>query len=527
LPTSLHTIALAAPIQGGALLAAAGATAFALLTRDRRARAVAMLGAPALAVIAIGTLATRVHVPAIGAKVAGAGVVGGIAVLALTWLVLRRPTWLSLLAIAALPFRVPVSVGDTAANLLLPLYGVIAAGILAYAWRWLRAREDTEDAEREPLLRWLQIAFATVLVLYALQALYSSDIEQALKNFCLFYVPFAMLFVLLLDASWSPRLLRSSLIVTVVLALVFAAIGCVEFATGHLLITNEKVVSANDLLPYFRVNSLFFDPNIYGRYLALTMVLLAAVLLWTRRHREIALIAGALALLWAGLVFSLSQSSFSALLVGLAVLAALRWKPWPVIAAIGAAAVIGIATVALAPGLLNIETGKQNWWNRATSGRGDLVAGGLRMVRDKPLLGFGSGAYADEYREREHVSSEKVAAASHTIPLTVTAEQGIPGLLAYLALVAISLALLFRGLRERLRDKRWPGVDGVAAAGIAAAYSALLLHTLVYAAYLEDPLAWALLAIAAGLRADGAPDSATVSARARERGPSPTVEARG
>ena len=113
---------------------------------------------------------------------------------------------------------------------------------------------------------------------------------------------------------------------TVGLALVFAAIGCVEFATGHLLITNAKVVEANDLLPYFRVNSLFFDPNIYGRYLALTMILLAAVLLWTRRRREAILIALALGLLWAGLVFSLSQSSFAALLLGLGVLAALRWK---------------------------------------------------------------------------------------------------------------------------------------------------------------------------------------------------------
>ncbi len=284
------------------------------------------------------------------------------------------------------------------------------------------------------------------------------------------------------------------------LALAFAAIGCVEFATGHLLITNAKVITANDLLPYFRVNSLFFDPNIFGRYLALTMILLAAVLLWTRRRREAALIAAALALLWAGLVFSLSQSSFAALLLGLAVLAALRWKPWPVIALIGAVAVVGIAVVPLAPGALNIETGKQNWWNRATSGRGDLVAGGLRMVRDRPLYGFGSGAYSDEYRLREHVSSEKIVAASHTIPLTVTAEQGIIGLLAYLALVAVSLALLFSGLRARLKASEWPGTAAVAQAGIAAAYAALLLHTLVYAAYLEDPLTWALLAIAAGLR---------------------------
>jgi O-antigen ligase len=498
LPTSLHMFALATPVQGAALLATAAATAFALVTRDRRRRALAMLAAPVLAVVAIGTLAENVDVPTVGAKVVAAAVAGAIAVVVLTAIVWRRPNAFALLAVAALPFRVPVSIGDSAANLLLPLYGVIAAGVLTYAWKWLRA-DRTEDAEREPIVRWLQIAFAGVLGLYALQALYSDDLEQALKNLCLFYVPFAVLFLLLLDTVWTRKLLQTSFRVTVGLALVFAAIGCVEFATGHLLISNAKVVEANDLLPYFRVNSLFFDPNIFGRYLALTMILLGSVLLWTRRSREIWLIAAALVLLWFGLVFSLSQSSFAALLVGLAVLAALRWKPWPVVAAIGGAAVVAVAVVLLAPGLLNIETGKQNWWNRATSGRADLIQGGLRMVRDRPLTGFGSGGYADTYRAREHVSSEKVAAASHTIPLTVTAEQGVIGLAAYLALVAVSLALVFRGLRARL-EPAWPGVAAVALTGVAAAYAALLLHTLVYAAYLEDPLVWVLLAIAAGLR---------------------------
>ena len=288
---------------------------------------------------------------------------------------------------------------------------------------------------------------------------------------------------------------------TVGLALVFAAIGCIEFATGHLLISNDKVVEANDLLPYFRVNSLFFDPNIYGRYLALTMVLLAAVLLWTRRQREALYIALALGLLWAGLVFSLSQSSFAALLLGLGVLAALRWKAWPVLAATGLAAAVALALVLIAPSAFNLETGNLRELDRATSGRSDLVGGGLRMVRDRPIAGFGSGAFAERYREREDVSSEKVAAASHTIPLTVTAEQGVIGLAAYLVLVGFSLALLFDGLSRTLKGDGWPGSAAITRAALAAAYCALILHTLVYAAYLEDPLSWVLLAIAAGLRA--------------------------
>jgi hypothetical protein len=59
----------------------------------------------------------------------------------------------------------------------------------------------------------------------------------------------------------------------------------------------------------------------------------------------------------------------------------------------------------------------------------------------------------------------------------------------------------------------------VGLAAIAAAYAALLLHTLVYAAYLEDPLTWALLAIAAGLRTRRETVGAPVESPARVEEP--------
>ena len=62
----------------------------------------------------------------------------------------------------------------------------------------------------------------------------------------------------------------------------FTAIGFWEFQTRHLLL-NPKVIASNQVEEYFRVNSLFFDPNIYGRFLALVMIGLAGVLLWARR----------------------------------------------------------------------------------------------------------------------------------------------------------------------------------------------------------------------------------------------------
>ena len=47
-----------------------------------------------------------------------------------------------------------------------------------------------------------------------------------------------------------------------------------EYATRHLLL-NPKVIASNQVEEYFRVNSLFFDPNIYGRFLAIVMIGLA------------------------------------------------------------------------------------------------------------------------------------------------------------------------------------------------------------------------------------------------------------
>jgi hypothetical protein len=80
--------------------------------------------------------------------------------------------------------------------------------------------------------------------------------------------------------------------------------------------------------------------------------------------------------------------------------------------------------------------------------------------------------------------------------------------------VAVSLALLFSGLRRTLSSSSWPGSAAIARAALAAAYCALILHTLVYASYLEDPLAWVMLAIVAALRARPVPEREPFAAEA-------------
>jgi O-antigen ligase len=292
--------------------------------------------------------------------------------------------------------------------------------------------------------------------------------------------------------------------VTVGVAILCSIVGVGEWATQHLLLYNEKVLNANDLKPYFRVNSLFFDPNIYGRYLALTITMIAAVLLWATERRTVALCAGALAILWLGLVPTLSESSFAALTLGLAVLAALRWSPRPVLLTTGALGVAAIAAVLIAPGVIGLKDHSFKNIDKVTSGRADLVKGGLEMAADRPFFGYGAGGFSVEYRRRQDVSSPLAPAESHTIPITIAAEQGIVGLAAYVALLFVTLALvLHRAWESRAR------------AAVAAAYAALVLHTLVYASFLEDPLTWALLAAAIVLRrpeVEGEPEALAADA---------------
>jgi O-antigen ligase len=281
--------------------------------------------------------------------------------------------------------------------------------------------------------------------------------------------------------------------VLVALALVFCAIGFWEYDRRELF-WNPKVIAANQFESYFRVNSVFWDPNVYGRFLALVMTAVAAFLLWTRQPK-IALGAGAvLAVLWGGLVLTFSQSSFAALLAGLAVLAALRWDVRRT-AAVAVAGVALAATIAVAfQDTLKIDLGSSSGLTEVTSGRSDLIGGGLELFANRPVHGYGSGSFGRAYRQEQKGNQQQAVSASHTMPVTVAAEQGLLGLAAYLAVVAAALIVLFgeRAVRQVASLR-------VARAAVAAMFVALLVHTMVYAAFLEDPFTWVILAAGAAL----------------------------
>jgi len=414
-----------------------------------------------------------------GEKLAIAAPLALLIVVALALLIRRRPQAFALLAVAALPFRLPISADGRTVNLLIPLYLVVAAGTLANLPQ-LRKRMG-----KPLLLDWLLLAS---VVLYALQASYSSDVTKALENLAFFYIPFGFLYVLLRQTRWTRELLLQCLGVAVVEAAVFAGIGFVEYARKDLLL-NPKVVAANEYDNYFRVNSLFFDPSIYGRFLALVMLAVCTVVLWARERREVWLGAALLAWLLGGLVTSFSQSSIAALLLGLAVLAAWRWDVRSTIyVALAAVALAAVVAVAAPPSLHIGLRGAGSSANNATSGRAKLITGGLSLFGERPLQGYGSGSFAHEYELHKKATALNATSASHTIPITVAAEQGIVGLALYIALLVVAFMVLFSGA-----GRSPPRI------ALAACFAALVLHTWTYADFLEDPLTWTLLGIGVAL----------------------------
>jgi putative inorganic carbon (HCO3(-)) transporter len=449
----------------------------------------------------------------------------------------RWPVLLPLAIVAALPFRIPLHAGGDTANLLIPLYLVIAGGVLSTTLReWegggvplaqrrpvfrtagsareagSKAKNPASEGDTPTLPHLLPYVLAGVVLLYALQTLYSPDFSKSLQNVCFFFVPFSLVYALLRDVSWDRKLLKLVLWVVAVEAVAFVIVGSVEYFSRELF-WNDQVIRSNEFHTYFRVNSIFWDPNIYGRYLALVIVVAVSALLWAKERRTFALLTALVAVLWLGLVPTFSQSSFAALLAGLAILAALRWSWRWTLAAVGVGAVLAVIIIIFAGGTPKLTPDR---CNTDTGGRCNLVSGGAKLFKQRPLWGYGAGSFPRAYRE--HAATKKApVSVSHTEPITVAAEQGLIGLVAYAALLAVALWTMGSGLgwgvphrqlvsSPRTEPKRPPqrGLqvgDTPARAAVLAAFIALLVHTMAYAGFYEDPITWVLLAAGASLAA--------------------------
>jgi O-antigen ligase len=328
----------------------------------------------------------------------------------------------------------------------------------------------------------LRYVLAAGLVLYAIQTAYSEDVSNAVENVGFFLAPFAVLFCLLSEIDWSPTLLRRILVAVGIVAVGCSLIAIYQYFARDLFL-NPELFDANELHVYFRVNAIFFDPNIFGRYLSLAIAAYAAVLAWDSQRWRLLAATAVCALALVALAFSYSITSFAALLAGLGVLAILRWgtRGLAAAAAFGAVGLIALVLAGGAP-TSDIEDVRS-----IDSGHADLISGGIDLAEDRPVWGWGSGSFGRAFYERIERARTTV---SHSEPITVAAEQGAIGVLVYAGLLLTGLMTLFgAGVRSSM-----------ARSLVAALFIVMVVGSLGYTGFTTDPATWALLALGVALR---------------------------
>ena len=476
------TAQLAAVVGGlGAAVALLGAgrrvvlAGLAVLAVAEAALALSMSGTGRLESFASGTGAVAV--------VAGAGVLcAAAAVLA------RRPTLVPLAVLAAAPLRPPIDF-DTSSRFLLqvaddgrlgrllPLYFVLAAAGLALAWRLVRG------AEPRPIPRGVAAPAAAFFAFACLSLLWADDLEAGANLLLFFTLPFAALLAVVARAEFPDWVPRGLALVAVGLASLFAVVGLWQAATHELLFFAPNLQVSNANTEYFRVTSLFGDPSLYGRHLVVLGFAVLLVLIALRRARFWPALA-VVALCWLGLLFSYSQSSMVALAVITVAIAAITGDARVRRAVAVAAAVALIAAV----GFFGARLVSGDSLNQVTSDRTDRVESTLRVVAEDPVLGVGIGGQPRASRKLEESDRPAATFVSHTTPLTVAAELGLVGLALY-------GGLLFGGARLCVAVHRREPALGLV---LGASLLALFVHALSYSGFLEDPLTWVVLGVAAG-----------------------------
>lgn len=409
------------------------------------------------------------------------GVAAALAAAGAVAIAFRLVPWLlPLAALACVPIRIGVHVDGAGSKLLMPLYVVILAAAMYLGWELVQGDERVRELG---LAAW---PLAAVLAWTGVSLAWSKDVQAGAIELLAFYVPFTVLALAVARLPWSTLGLRLLYGEVVVMGLVFAAVGFYQYETRDIF-QNPKVINSNAYAPFFRVNSVFWDPSVYGRFLVVAIVP-SVVLLVRKRVRALTpVVVAAIAVLWLGLLISFSQSSFAALLVAVVGAAFVAWR-WRALVAVAVAVAVLAGIAVSAPTLRHsIQHHTSSGLNSATSGRFSLVANGVRIAQAHPLTGVGVGGFKRAYAERVQRFKSKApkTAASHNTPVTVAAEAGLVGLALFVALVGALLWQAFRRTTSAL----------ALAAGLALA--AILCHSLFYNDFFEDPTTWGLVGLIA------------------------------
>ncbi len=404
------TVAQAAAVAGALGLAVV------LVTVDRASASQGSSSGPA------GSRSCEYLLPDVsGSRLAVAGAAGLVLAVGAAWVLLRWP-WALAFILACIPLRLPVDIGSEEVNLLVPLYGFVAALGVALAWSFLRG--DGRYRELGPVT-WPLAAF---VAWSGVSLIWADDVRRGAIFMGAFLLPFPVLALGVSRLPWRGRWLTWMWGGLVATALLYALVGWYQWFTREVF-WNPSVIVFNAYAPFFRVNSVFWDPSVYGRYLAVAvLVSISGIVLGGVRGWRIAGLYAVVISTWLGLVISFSQSSFVALMAGTVVAAGVAWGSRATLSLLG----LAVVTLAVAFAVPQIRTSSSASHVPASTGsRPAARISSARACGSPPTIPCSASARAGSHTSTRAgigiVGRDPKHVASHTTPVTVTAETGVPG----------------------------------------------------------------------------------------------------
>ena len=362
---------------------------------------------------------------------------------------------------------------------------------------------DGDERTRELGLASWPLALYLIWIGFSLT--WSVNLHTGALDLLAFYVPFTILAISIARLPWDALRVRILYAELAVMALVFAVVGFYQYET-RTIFQNAKLNQSNVYEALFRVNSVFYDPSIYGRFLVVALIATAVLIVRGLSVRASIAALVFCAVVWLGLLISFSQSSFAALLVAVFALAAIVWR-WKSLLALAAVLVVAAGIAVTQPHLEHaLRHHSVSTLNKATSGRASLIAVGIKIAKQHPSHGVGLGGFEHAYSKRTHKQPRQ--SASHNTPVTVAAEGGALGFLLFFWLVVALFIAAFRRIRHP--------VYGTLALATGLALVAIFVHSNAYNDFFEDPTTWGLIGLV-GL-------VSPVRVRARERRAAETGE---
>ena len=115
------------------------------------------------------------------------------------YVLLRWPWALAFATLACVPIRIPLSIGDEEANLLVPLYLVVSSLALALGWQLLRAEARTRE------LGPLALPLGAFVGWTGLSLLWTDDLRRGAIFLLAFVLPFGLLAIGFARLPWARR----------------------------------------------------------------------------------------------------------------------------------------------------------------------------------------------------------------------------------------------------------------------------------------------------------------------------------